>query len=171
MLRMKRTLPTILLILILLPYSCQPEEDELIAADTVPEGTYPLVQSELWPYFKKFEEEGRSRGLVIDLNKASITGSISDIAENQVIGQCHYNSLEPEKVTIDLPFWNRATTWGKEFVVFHELGHCFLTRAHNESQNAQGFCLSIMRSGTGTCRDQYNTTTRASLLDELFRGN
>lgn len=144
--------------------------DDLFSNTTEKEGelSFANVQTELWPYFKRFEEEAARRGYTIDLQDANITGVISDISTNHVIGQCTYNSREPEKVTIDKPFWDKASDLGKEFVVFHELGHCYLGRNHDESVDARGICLSIMRSGTGTCRDSYNTTTRKALIDELF---
>ncbi|MEP7266997.1 MAG: hypothetical protein ABI844_05170 [Saprospiraceae bacterium] len=130
---------------------------------------FPNVQEQLWPYFTRFENEAAIRDLHIDLASAQLTGVISDISTNHVIGQCTYNSKEPNKVTIDQPFWSKATDLGKEFVVFHELGHCILGREHNEAQDPRGVCVSIMRSGTGTCIDNYNVNTRTKYLDELFQ--
>ncbi|MBK6389466.1 MAG: hypothetical protein KA109_03405 [Saprospiraceae bacterium] len=132
------------------------------------DGTYPNVEEELWPYFARFEKEAAQRGLTVDLKDAVITGVISDISADHVIGQCSYSNQDPHKVTVDKPFWVSASDLGKEFVVFHELGHCYLGRLHDESMDSRGICLSIMRSGTGTCRDLYTTTTRSILLDELF---
>ncbi len=132
------------------------------------DGSYPNVDKALWPYFERFEVEGAKRGLTVYLKDASITGVISDISAEHVIGQCSYSNQDPHKVTIDLPFWNSTSDLGKEFVVFHELGHCYLGRLHDESTDSRGICLSIMRSGTGTCRDMYSTTSREKLIDELF---
>lgn len=127
------------------------------------------VDDALKPYFERFVSEAKSRGVIIDLSKNPLTGVISDIATAQVIGQCAYHNDDPYKVTIDAPFWSKASDLGKEFVVFHELGHCVLGRDHTETADSRGFCTSIMRSGTGTCRDGYNATTRKVLIDELFQ--
>lgn len=69
---------------------------------------------------------------------------------------------------IDLEFWERANILNKEFVVFHELGHCTLFRAHKEGVDANGICVSMMRSGLEDCRDNYSAITRATYWDELF---
>ena len=132
------------------------------------DGTYPNVNAALWPYFKRFEDAGSDRSISIDLQDALITGVISDIPTNHVLGQCSYSSSDPKKLTIDQPFWNTASDLYKEFVIFHELGHCYLGRLHDESKDAQGFCNSIMRSGLDDCRDNYTSLTRKKYLDELF---
>ena len=146
--------------------SCQVELDHFFGNQN--EGTYPDVDEALWPYFQRFEAEAAARGLTVDLADAYITGHISDIPTNQVIGQCSYSTNDPHRVTIDKPFWDQASDLAREFVVFHELGHCYLARVHDESMDARGICLSIMRSGTGACRDLYNAGTRGGLIQELF---
>lgn len=130
--------------------------------------SYPNVDEALWVYFQRFEEEGRARGIDVDLVAERITGAIEALGEEDVAGQCTYASHAPNHVTIDLSFWNRASDWLREFVVFHELGHCELGRDHREAVFANGTCRSIMRSGLEDCRDNYTTATRNSYLDELF---
>ena len=83
----------------------------------------------LWPYFQRFEEEASTRGVVADLVAQAISGILQTYPPPNVIGQCNYNSNAPEQVTIDTPFWRTASDLGKEFVVFHELGHCFCIAA------------------------------------------
>lgn len=146
--------------------SCQVELDNFFGNGNT--GGYPDVDEALWPYFQRFEDEAAARGLKVDLADAYITGYLSDISTSQVIGQCSYSSNNPHRVTIDKPFWNQASDLAREFVVFHELGHCYLDRVHDESMDARGICLSIMRSGSGTCRDIYNAATRSGLVSELF---
>ena len=71
-------------------------------------------------------------------------------------------------MTIDKTFWNRSSELYKEFVVFHELGHCVLDRNHKEDKDSRGRCLSIMRSGLGDCLDAYSSANRTYYLNELF---
>jgi len=152
--------------------SCQ--KDKGLSPEDITESvnkTFPGVERALWPHFQKFEEEAMARGLSIDLVQEGITGRIVAINENGVIGQCNYNSHQSNHVTVDKNFWDQASANFKEFVVFHELGHCSLFRGHLESATAVGrvnVCTSIMRSGTGACRDNYHTATREAYLDELF---
>ena len=131
---------------------------------------YNNVDPELWTHYAEFEFQAEKRGLSYGLNNLNVTGEISEIHESGVAGSCQYGSAIDNHVTIDETFWSRSNNLNREFVVFHELGHCALFRNHDERQNAQGLCLSLMRSGTGTCRDAYSVENRDAYLDELFAG-
>ena len=145
------------------PEEEEPEEDVI--------APYPGVDEALWVYFDRYEREGVLRGVTIDLRQAEITGVIEEIDGEGVAGQCTYGSHRSNHVQIDETFWNRAPELLREFVVFHELGHCDLARDHREATNPDGTCQSIMASGTGDCRDNYRFNTRESYLDELFDPN
>ena len=150
--------------------SCQKDDSSLITEeDTVgEESSITGVDPFLLEYFISFEEAGKERGLEIDLSTANITGSISEIQEENVAGQCNYHPFQPNHVTIDKSFWNRSNYLYREMIVFHELGHCYLGRDHFEEAFQNGLCKSIMRSGTCCCRDAYTLKNRAYYLDELF---
>jgi len=144
-------------------FSCTPDnnfpdpETELIGVDI-----------QLQSYFNTFETEGRQRGVNLDLSEYELTGDISEIHQDNVAGQCQYSSNRPNAITIDKSFWKNASPMLREMVVFHELGHCVLARGHREASNHNGHCLSIMRSGTGSCSTLYNAENRKYYLDELF---
>ena len=128
------------------------------------------MDEELVPYFMIFEEEAAKRGVVFDNSVEQIEGYLQNIVDNGVIGACRRND-GPEvnrSVFFDKEYWNTATNLEKEYVVFHELGHCFLLLDHDDRENEKGECISIMASGTTSCRDNYNTLTRDDLIDELF---
>lgn len=125
------------------------------------------VDERLWVHFTNFEEEAAIRGLNFDLNELGITGVIENIPEDGVAGTCQYGQ-HIHHVTIDNNYWNRASFLQREFVVFHELGHCVLFRDHEEGQFTNGICRSIMRSGLGNCRDAYIQANREYYIDELF---
>ena len=126
-----------------------------------------FVNSEIQTYFDRFEAEGKKRGLEIDLEAAGISGDIQEIEKDKVLGQCFSSSDEPSRLIIDATFWKQAKDLQKEFVVFHELGHCYLNRSHNNESN-NGKCVSMMQSGTTGCRFNYTNFTRTAYLDELF---
>ncbi len=150
-----------LLLGVLLTLSCSKEIIDL-------EKKYPNVDPDLWSYYEEFEAEADKRGLSYDLNNLNISGEIQEIHQSGVAGSCQYGSAINNHVTIDKTFWNRASDFTKEMVVFHELGHCALLRGHDERQNRAGLCLSIMRSGTGNCIDAYSAQNRDAYLNELF---
>lgn len=137
-------------------------EDPILVSD---------VDERLIKYFEEFEKEGAKRGLEIDLAANGITGSIEDIPISNVAGRCQYGTHSEPHVTLDSKFWNSVSELVKEMVIFHELGHCYLLRDHNENKLENGICESIMRSGDGSCFDNYTTQTREYYLDELFLNN
>lgn len=164
-------LSTLLFSCFLIFSACQKDAvADLAEAPIVPEErSYPGVDERLWPYFQRFEEAGIDRGFDVDLVASRITGVIENLDGEHVAGQCTtFGSFRPGRVTLDAEFWSRASDLFKEFIVFHELGHCYLDRGHREDAFSNGRCVSIMRSGTLDCRDNYNVATRSSYIDELF---
>jgi len=135
---------------------------------TPPESTKTFlnVDEELWPYFQLFEEEAAERGITVDLSE--VYGSIANISGNGVAGDCQFNSAEPNRLRVDRETWDQVGANLKEYIVFHELGHCDRLRKHREDEDANGICISIMASGVGGCRENYNGSTREAHLDELF---
>ncbi|MDH3712092.1 MAG: hypothetical protein OER04_19555 [Cyclobacteriaceae bacterium] len=131
---------------------------------------FPNVDPELRPYFQRFEDEAALRGIPVDLTQAGISGVIEEIDEEHIAGQCSFPRNRPNEVTIDRSFWVRGNDFFREFIVFHELGHCYLFRSHLEDLLPSGACISIMRSGNGPCLDNYHSGTRAFYIDELFDG-
>ncbi|MDW3645675.1 MAG: hypothetical protein R8P61_01265 [Bacteroidia bacterium] len=132
-------------------YACEP--DEVL-----------VIDSRLKPYFDRFEEEASMRGLSLDFS--DLEGKIEDL--DGVGGQCVRNSTLPDEVLIDFVFWTQASELEKEFIVFHELGHCVLDRSHLDTKNADGTCVSIMHSGVSGCRFIYEDIKREEYLEELF---
>jgi len=169
--RKKRAFFPIILSFFFIFTACQKDAAiDLVETAAVPEiRTFPGVDERLWPYFERFEEAGIERGYDVDLVASRITGVIEDLDGEHVAGQCTtFGSFRPGRVTMDAEFWDRANDSFKEFIIFHELGHCFLDRGHREDAFSNGRCVSIMRSGTLDCRDNYNVATRSNYIDELF---
>ena len=158
----------------LISFSACFEESPIIESPqeeiTEVEEGYLDVDSRLWIYFENFEKEAFKRGFNIDLNVLGITGVISEISENGVAGTCQYGE-HIHHVTVDKSFWDNSSIGFREFVIFHELGHCVLGRGHDESSFSNGICRSIMRSGTGTCRDAYINEYKDYYIDELFENS
>lgn len=127
---------------------------------------YPNVDERLHEHFRKFQEEGKKRGIKVDLERLNVAGSIEKINVRGVVGLCNINN--DNKVIIDEDFWQRSSYSSKELIVFHELGHCYLQLSHSTKASDSGVCKSIMRPGDGSCLDFYNAQTRTKLIDDLF---
>ena len=158
---------TFLICLITLIYSCEVDSIQHIEEEPIQEELYYNVDQGLWTHFQQFEREAAKRGHNYNLDTHGTTGEISVIPEDGVAGTCQYGN-HINHVTVDVEFWDRASNLLREFVVFHELGHCVLARGHEESSFSNGICRSIMRSGTQDCIDAYIAQNRDYYLDELF---
>ncbi len=145
----------------LLIMGCAKENNENLVIEDL------FIDEALVPYFERFVAEGMIRGQAIDLVEKRIEGFLMDIEEANVAGQCSYSTTSTRKVNIDRTYWNSATDLEKEFLIFHELGHCYLERSHSDAQQNSN-CISIMHSGTSDCRLRYTATSRGDYLDELF---
>jgi len=128
-----------------------------------------VVSSQLQPYFDLFQEEGRKRGVDVDYNVIQIEGRIANLLDSNVNGWCSFNDEKPHEIIIDEEYWAEATDFDKEFILMHELGHCYLSRLHDDNVDGTGNCLSIMHSSTESCIFPYDDETRDGYLDELFK--
>ena len=151
--------PAILSIIIIIFFGIACQKDEVVDL---------FVDSSLQEYFDRFAAEGALRNVVVDYEASKVSGYIRLITAPNVIGQCAHDPNQPSTVIIDRTYWNIANDLQKEFLVFHELGHCVLNRDHLDEADDQGNCISIMTSGSSQCKINYNLNTREKLLDELF---
>lgn len=128
------------------------------------------VDERLLEYFDRYEAEAELRGITVDLSAFQLTGYIREIEEDGVAGECTYDPNAPNRLVVDEELWYGENTSDllKEYVVFHELGHCERLRGHREDENRDGRCVSLMASGTGGCRAVYSSLNREEILDELF---
>lgn len=133
-----------------------------------PHSTNPevVVDPELVDYLDAFRDEGEKRGWTIDISKISAT--LIERDNSTYTGLCSFDGRNYNSIVIDQAIWKTLDPFMKELVMFHELGHCVLERSHREVIFTDGTCGSIMRSGLGTCFDNYNTNTRISYLNELY---
>lgn len=146
--------------------ACDKEDDD--TGEQVIEIRYENVDEELQSYFTAYEAEAAARGIEVDLSAMNLTARIHPLAGNGVAGECRFDPDNPNEVSIDEDTWDQVGPTLKEYIVFHELGHCERLRGHREAADSTGQCLSIMASGTGDCREAYSRSTRDRHLDELF---
>ena len=138
----------------------------LFTACTTDDEAEVFVNEEFQYYFDRFEQAAAERGLNLDIE--DLTAHITIISEQNVAGVCETAQNGDRTIRVDDQFWYASDEWGREFVIFHELGHCVLGRGHTDDADAQGNCQSIMQSGLSDCNMPYNASTREAYLDELF---
>ena len=145
-----RTLIPVLAVILLC--TCQKEED--------------IVDIELVEYLSRFQDEAKLRGITIDYRERPIEARLELHDQDVNLGWCNYDIKQP-KIIFNTLFWSILDDLDKEKLVFHELGHCILSRDHLDDQRADDRCKSIMHSGQ-VCSDDYSLETRQTYLDELF---
>ncbi len=140
----------------------------LSSCEVEPVATYIQVDTSLQDYYERFIDEAAVRGLDLEDATYQVNARIGEISEPNVIGQCSWNQSHVHNILVDEDYWRTASDLQREFLMFHELGHCVLGLDHEDIADARGNCASIMSSGTGSCRVIYTNTNRKVLLDELF---
>ncbi len=145
-------------------------KEKLAGPDPVEETLDLRVDLRLQPYFDRYEAEAKRRGITVDLSERQLTAAIDTLGGDGVVGECRFNIQEPNDLVIDAVLWDNPNVGDllREYIVFHELGHCERLRKHREDADANDVCLSVMASGVGGCRDVYTAASRTKLLDELF---
>lgn len=139
----------------------------MYACDTDDNGT-PSIEGELQVYFDRFVEEGGERGITVDYNTIAVSGEFTILLGPNILGSCSDRDASFSRIRINRPYWDNASELEREFLIFHELGHCYLKREHLETEFTDRICVSIMASGTGPCRQNYTEATRSTYIDELF---
>jgi Zn-dependent peptidase ImmA (M78 family) len=128
------------------------------------------ISPKLQSYFDTFAKEAAERGIEVDFAKNGIFGDLDIITSSTgAVGQCFHNKNSPNRVLIDVRYWNKIDSNSKEFLIFHELGHCILFREHLDSKKSNGHCISIMHSSEDVCKFEYDKNSRKEYIDELFK--
>ena len=130
-----------------------------------------FVDPELQPFFELFQEEALNRGLVVNLE--TVRGVLEDVENDasttgRLLAHCSAQDGATNIITIDATRWTRFDDFSKQYIIFHELGHCALGRDHLDDTDIEGNCESLMNSLFDRCIDEFTSMTRSDLLDELF---
>lgn len=124
--------------------SCQKQE--------VPElNSYAYESSpELEAIIQKFEKIYKTKinFTITFVNDSDINPSKGGVS---FAGQCQRiegGGVDKRQVVINKDWWNQQTDYPqfKELVVFHELGHCYFLREHDDTMLENGYPRSIMKS-------------------------
>lgn len=119
-------------------------------------------------YVDDFFLQANQRGLDISPEDYNFSIVFGEIAETGIVGNCERRS---GRMIIEPAYWKRSDYQEREWIIFHELGHCVLDRAHRNETTATNECLSIMRGaedGFSCSMNLYAESWRAYYLDELF---
>jgi len=116
------------------------------------------------PYIQSFEAAGNVKiEAPIDMHFGSIPPQSANVETD---GLCE-SGLGVPKITIDADKWATYSESARTLLVWHELGHCILGRAHNNTIGSNNWPVSVMYWDAVT--SEYNfETNQQPFIDELF---
>jgi hypothetical protein len=131
------------------------------------------VDPDFEEYVQRFIAEGAARGVEINFED---TGLLLEYSDRIVDGASGYCYLGQYHIVIDKSEWTTLTDTQKEYLIFHELGHCELDRRHQNDQFDNLLWKSLMRGDPLIGNQQYIPVPyygfrKTYYRDELFNQN
>jgi hypothetical protein len=141
-----------IVLLIVFLSSCTKDKNQIIADD------FKI-------YVQRFFEEANKRGLPIKLEDNDL-----QIKFSKLIGKNGTCFPQKKLIEIDSVLWKQRSEFDKEWLIYHELGHCTLGRDHLVRALPHGECESIMSNSEGfNCAINFSSESwRKYYFDELF---
>lgn len=133
-----------------------------------------LVDPGLEVYVSRFFEEAALRNVAISDDNLEVV--FKDLTAEGVCGLGFFKfegtDLRRVEISDNLFCWDIQDEFGRESLVFHELGHAILKRTHRDAKLPSGLPADLMCDGN-VCDifdfyDKYTLGKRAYYLDELF---
>ncbi len=147
--------------------------------ETPPEYRIP---AEVEPYVHEFVKEAKARGLDLKIDNLIVEFAQPD--NNFTCGVCKDPTHRQKHIIIGVQknCWVEASIQAREALVFHELGHCYLSRFHTSKKFADGTYASLMNPDDtevyAICaypingdKDCDKRPRRQYYIDELFNEN
>jgi hypothetical protein len=124
------------------------------------------VQDDFKIYVDRFISEGALRGKKVDLSGYKV--SYGDTLKYY----CGYGFYDKKQVIIRADCWKVLKELDKEILMFHELGHAYLGRLHNNDLLDNGNFKTMMFDGVQFgVYSEYTPEKRKYYLDELFNSS
>lgn len=92
-------------------------------------------------YVAEFVADARLSGREVDVSRLVVR---FDSLPDGVGGRCDTDENGDPEVVVSESLWPELGDMARKVVVYHELGHCVLHRAHTESRDAVGLPVSLM---------------------------
>ena len=109
-------------------------------------------------YLDRFEEEAKARGYDFDLANVQVA-YVDDLVVNNVTycgyGYSNYGGTGQRRIEISKTEncgWLKLTDIERENFVFHEIGHAFFNRLHDDAMLCDGAVASLMTGGPNYLR-------------------
>lgn len=139
----------------------------LIAFGCSEEDTTPELP-DLKIYLDRFEEEARLRGYDLDLSEVEAV-YVDEIEINGYTssnyGYSNYQGTGVRKIEIAKTlWWKKSNDISRESLFFHEIGHAFLHRFHDECKLCDGTYMSVMNYTRDNYRNYFEKQKKKNKL-------
>jgi hypothetical protein len=126
---------------------------------------HQIIPNDFKIYVQRFFSEANKRGLSVKLEDSDLEIRFSKLVGAN--GKCNTRS---KIIEIDSVSWQQSNEFDKEWLIYHELGHCILGRNHLSKTLPHGECQSIMRNSEElNCSINFSSESwRSYYFDELF---
>lgn len=124
-----------------------------------------LELGEFAPYVDRFEQSALVHGLRVEVSDLVIRYGAMETAQER--GACEISANRPPTIIIRQDTWQKMGEAEREELLFHELGHCVLSRKHRKDIGNEGMPKSIMNPYL--IRGELYQENRDYYLRELFR--
>lgn len=121
---------------------------------------YQSIDPELRPFVDAFVSEARQRGVIVDIYRLKL--HFGDL-KGEAQGRCNHKT---HQVIIDSIAWRQVD--GPEELIFHELGHLYLRREHEEAKIGRYYKSIMAGVGDGNYERKGRSYQRQYYIDELF---
>ncbi len=122
-----------------------------------------VVDQDLQPLYSSFLEEGKKRGH--DLSSMGLNMHFVEALEGKTLAQCSIVLGFTPDVIVSRVAWRKASPIEREMIIFHELGHCFLLKGHNDHLHNQ---VPTTLMTTNIFNQNLYYQNREKYLDTLF---
>lgn len=126
-----------------------------------------VIPSEVEGYVDSFFQDANRFGHELKIEHFDLIFTFTSIEEDYVSGRCN---IKKGQIEIDSNRWNSMSNKSKEWLIYHELGHCILEREHFNEEFANGECKSIMKGGVdvGCSTNFISNSWKEYYKSELF---
>lgn len=126
------------LVLIVVLTGCASQKDNFDISTQV------SIPATFKPFVSKFVSEGTDQGVPINILALNVEMADNlDTSTEMAVCIVYTPATIAPTIRVSSYYWNQLSQYGKEALLFHELGHCLLGRVHRADTN-NGVPLSDM---------------------------
>jgi hypothetical protein len=127
---------------------------------------YHYVDSAFKKQLELFEMLAATHGITVNDSNLSITFGLVRNIKSEIVGTCDLDDVGVMVIKIHDESYKGMDKYEREELIFHELGHCMLARAHCSTKDSKNLPISLMYPEMNP--NGHYKAHRKEMIDELF---